>query len=157
MNLRDKWGIALNHFGHGELGFYSIRNANELVAKNPNLEFLGFYDEPALPAADYNFSLIPMSYSYRFDGNMIVTSLDLARKSLNMCYLKQRYFYIWDLDWIRPWKRDWKESCRIYNDPRFIRIARSEDHAKVIESVCGCHVDKIVERCNLEKIIYAEV
>lgn len=151
--LRNKLGFSINNFGSSELAFQFIKNGNILVAEDPNVDLVGFYEDMALPCVDANFPIIPLSYAYRFEGPMILTSLNIAEKSLDMPYLTDRMFYIWDLDWIRPWKKScWRSSYELYNNPAFRRSTRCEDYAKVIKSVCECDVDLIVEDCDLKKL-----
>lgn len=154
MNNRTKLGFALNDFGSSQLAFLFIKEANELSRKNLDIDIVGFYDSYALPCVDNNFPIISLSYAYKFNGPMILTSLNLAEKSLSMPYVSTRVLYMWDLDWTRPWKKSsWIESYRIYNEPKLKKVARCGDYAKIIQNVCGCQIDDVVEECNLERLI----
>ena len=73
---------------------------------------------------------------------------------MNKCFApKSKYFYIWDLEWIRNHGREYEKTIQAFIPKEIKLIARSKDHAKAIENYSNRKVDYIIENINIEKIV----
>jgi hypothetical protein len=75
-----------------------------------------------------------MAEAWGFDGVLLATTLSTAEKILRCPSAKKRFFYVWDLEWLRPSRKEYRAFQAIYGDPRMELIARCPDHAAAIEA-----------------------
>jgi hypothetical protein len=89
--------------------------------------------------------------AYSFDGRIISTSLESTRFAVNLPVSKV-YYYVWDLEWLRPFKNDYITNLNIIHNDRVELIARSESHKKAIELYSNKKVSQIIENFSYEQL-----
>jgi hypothetical protein len=129
----SKLGFIVPDLGPSQLSFGLIKAANDAVAVNPGLCVTVFYENIRLPCVCPHFACMHVAEAYLFDGSLIATSFSAAEKMARMPSSPRKLFYVWDLDWLRPWRRQsFNEHALVYGNESIELLARSGDHAKVI-------------------------
>ena len=82
---------------------------------------------------NYQFSTLQESEVWGFDAPVIATDLQTASTLINTTGPTKKYFYVWDLEWMRMGGFKHKTLSKIYNNESLELIARSKRHAKIIE------------------------
>lgn len=134
--------------------FYMIKNFNKLAERIENQPYC-FYTNLSSVTPKPLFAIMNLYYVNFFnDGKIICTDLDNLTVLLNLNSAAEKFFYVWDLEWLRGNNR-YIDSVDLMNNERVKLLARSNIHAKAIESYCGREIHAVVDNWNykdLEKI-----
>jgi hypothetical protein len=145
-----KIAIVMNDVLPGQKSFYAIKElekTTKTVEDSPVIFFLNL----SSPVVDVPFAMMNIYNITHFDGVCLATDLetaDIVRKSDNRM---ERYFYVWDLEWLRK-PHSFESVVGILRDPKLKLIARSEEHKQVIENYCNREVSGVVEDFNIDQI-----
>jgi hypothetical protein len=142
-----KIGVMINNLGPNQLAFYFINYANELV--NRGNDVMAFIDTPALPCIPPGFSVMSSHEAWSYPGILIATNLSCLGKLINFPATTRKYFYVWDLEWLRMPVKNYKMLSVAYRHPAVKLIARSEEHRKTIEQCWNVEVPYVINNCNL--------
>ena len=126
-------GVIMNDFSCSQLSFYAVRNMNKRSNKSAEHSYVGFFENLSSNVMEPAFCIMNMSEIWGFDGAIIATSASTALtliKSVGQC---KKYFYVWDLEWLRD-PDNYHTFLNIYRNPNIKLIARSETHAKAIKN-----------------------
>lgn len=149
-----KLGLAVNNLGPSQLTYYLVKNANAALAANPTLDIAAFFETPVAPALAANFATMPMYEAWGYDGVLIATTFETARKSQACMSPAARLFYVWDLEWVRPHaRRSYREWASVYRDLSLSLLVRSEEHARVVERCWNRPVLAVVDDVNIDQIL----
>ena len=133
-----------------QLAYLAINQCN-LGSKGKDSYFL-FFQDVELPCTKPMITCLNISELSNFSGVLISTSIDMTLMALRAVNNVKYVFYVWDLEWIRG-KVDFQQAMRVFRDPNITLVARSEDHAKVIENYCNRKPDMIAPSLNIGAII----
>jgi hypothetical protein len=97
------------------------------------------------------FSYKLLAFLCSYEGVLISTSIKNAAISLKMPTKMDRYLYLWDFNWLTQ-SVDYNSICEIMSDNKIKLIARSQEHADMIENFCNRKPVGIVDNWNLEQI-----
>jgi hypothetical protein len=147
-----KLGFIVNNLGGNQQAFYLINYINSLVAKNRD-DVTIFYETPVIPCINTNFGLMQLNEAYGYDGVLIANNLTLADKMARFPGTKEKYFYVWDLEWLRVPNKNFHVLHSMYNNPLYKLIARSSEHAKIISDCWNVDVAGIVDDFNVYQFI----
>jgi hypothetical protein len=129
-----KIGIMLDNVGPNQLAHYIINSGNKFLEKNSRRsDLIMFIHNVVSPCAHINFSVMNVSEAYDFDGFLVATSLHTAAKLAKTPGTKKKFFYVWDLEWLRPYGRNFEGVSALYKHPQIELIARSQPHKDLIE------------------------
>lgn len=92
-----KIGLVLNNWGVNDCAFDALYSIESLDRTH---DLMGFYLSPARPCLAPRFAVCESYLSYSFDGTLVATSLLTADRVLKAATSKDRYFYVWSLDWL---------------------------------------------------------
>lgn len=145
-----KAGVLLKDLSSSQLAFLTIGGLNK-IADSSKDDAIAFVKHMARPCAPIHFACLNMCEAIVFDGLLISTDIDTATFALNINTNCKRIFYVWDLEWLRK-KKDFLSNVKVYRDERMTLVARSEEHAKLIENYCNRKVDYIIENFNIPEI-----
>lgn len=149
-----KFGIALNNLGPSQLTYYLVRNANASLLADPRLDLTVFFEQAVPPALAANFAAMPMYEAWGYDSLLVATSFETARKAQACLSPTGRFFYVWDLEWTRPFcRRSYREWAAVYRDPSLSLLARSAEHARVIEQSWNRPVLGVVDDMNINQLL----
>lgn len=140
-----------------QAAFTAIDAVNKWLDNNFGLSFVFFYRKNFLPSIEPKCPRYHVKDLMAFDGHVIATSMETALAMEN-AIKAQRYYYIYDLDWKREWKKINPDSVkRVLGDDKIIKFTRSADFVEELK-VAGCtslhgdvkdfDIDKILEIIN---------
>lgn len=131
--------------------FYMIKNFNKLGEDLNNQPFC-FYNNLSSITTTPLFSIAHVYYAnYFYNGNMICTSMNTLKILSNIHTNSKKFFYVWDLEWLRG-NYNYIENVKLMRNDKIELIARSEHHAKCIKEYCNKAPCAIIEDWNLEKL-----
>src|SRR5438270_13265760 len=114
--MRKKLGILLPDLGANQLAFYATNYANQ-AAIHDGQEIILFYETPCVPCIlNISFATMQVYEAYSFDGPLIATNLNLANKLLSCFGTNKKYFYVWDLEWLRMQNKNFEKLHHIYTN-----------------------------------------
>ena len=87
-----------------------------------------------------------------YHGKVISTSLEETQTSLKASNNSDKFYYVWDLEWLHN-PVNFGTVMDIMRDSRLKIIARSKSHADVIENFSNKEVIGIVEDWNTEQLL----
>jgi len=133
--------FAVPTLGSSQFAYSLIRQANLQVATR-SADVAVFFESAVRPCIQPAFACMQLAEGWNYDGVVVATSLQTARAVLNFPHPKSRYFYVWDLEWLR-YPCVYRDVQAIYGSPQLRLIARSQDHAELIEDVWNTRVHGI--------------
>jgi hypothetical protein len=150
-----KIGFLLNDLSHNQLNFSLFNNANYSDKYDINI-FHKHYTYPCIPV---NGGIFNISKVYCYNGPLIATNLETAAILLN-CPSPVKYFYVWDLEWLRMRQKNYHILKNLYKNNDLIYITRNKDYKDLIENCWDTKVEFIIENAdffnNKEFIDYVE-
>jgi hypothetical protein len=147
----NKIGIILEDLSASQLSYYVIKNINEYVGSD-NYDFVIFFENSATSILQPDVSIMSISEIWGFDGTLISTSISTTLSMINT-FAKSKYFYVWDLEWVRGHGKDFHYLIQAYNNKDVELIARSKEHALAVENYCNRKVDHVINNFDLKKIM----
>ncbi len=143
-------GILLNNVEYNQFVHY----ASEFLLRNDDkVDMIGFFENPFASNQRFNFPLMQITELYSFDGIAIATNITTAQTLLSSPSPKEKYLYLWDLEWLRQPMKIYHNFAKIYRNKELKIIVRSKDHAKLIEDCFNIKVKYIADNFKLEKIL----
>ena len=149
-NLKN-FSILVENSGASQLSFFVIEGLNKLTETRPEIDAILFYENQHKNCIPANFATMQMSEAWGQSGPIIATSASTAKK-LTSFPSKEKFFYVWDLDWVRNLQR-YEKLSEIYTDKSLTLIARSYSHKKAIENAFNREVSHIVSDFNINEIL----
>jgi hypothetical protein len=150
-----KIGVVFNQVGPNQLYYQFALQANRLLSQRDDVDISGYWINDGPRTVQPNFALMPLFEAYAFHGITVATSLNTCARVLEYPgpnRYKCIYFYCFDLDWLRLQQKQYEQISSIYMHQKVQLIARSEDHAKIIESVWR-RPFAVMENFDLSKIV----
>lgn len=92
-----KVGLVLNNWGPSDVAFDAIYNAERAPRE---IDIMGFYLSPSRPCLAPRFGIVESYLSYAYPGTLVATSLATADRVLKASSSHDRYYYIWNLEWL---------------------------------------------------------
>ncbi len=148
-----KVGVAVTNLGPTQLNYFLIQNTNRLLAERHDVDLIVFYENLHNPCLTMNFGSMQLTEAWGYDGTLIATTLSTASKILQFPGPSRKLFYVWDLEWLRMREKSFSELRSIYANPRLQLIARSDEHARVLEACWNTPILGVVEDFNINNII----
>jgi hypothetical protein len=127
-------GFLVSNLGASQLSFSLIKSFNYIVDNYSDIDpivFQGTWQKLPLIA---KFMILEQKQSFSFNGNLIATDLDTANKLLGCPNKYEKYFYIWNLQWLTLGQFYHRELSKIYNNKDLKLIVRSQEHKKIVEN-----------------------
>lgn len=155
----NKLGLLAQNLGASQMGYYICRNVNNYVDTNPDSDIICYYENYEQECMSPNFPSLHIAEAWTQEGSMIATSESTAEKLIGFPGADKKYFYVWDLEWLR-----W-EPPRIrfgnlgyspyapYLNPDLEIICRSQYHADIIKNNFNREVKYIVDDFNIQDIM----
>lgn len=127
--------FLLNHTGGTQTAFKLIHNINTFLDKNIKDDIVIFYENLMKPCFAPKFATMNMADAWAYAGNVIATNLTTANKMILFPSSQRKMFYCIDLEWLYIKDKEYEELANIYQNPHIKLLARSDNHAKIIERV----------------------
>ena len=155
----NKLGFLVENLGASQLGYYLCNNINKFLGSNPRSDIICYYEHFEEECMQPNFQVLHVADAWMQEGAIVATSESTAEKLLGFPGTRERYFYVWDLEWLRFDKRKPKFGNMgyfpflPYLNPHLEIICRSKYHADIIENNFNREVKYIVEDFNIKQIM----
>lgn len=146
-------GIVINDLTPSQLSFYLVNHTNVLLSKSVHNHFIyfindvtPFFIQPLCPCLNSS-EIIQFN-----DGVILTTNIDDTIRAIHAVNNSKIKFYVWDIEWIRK-PSDYFANLEAFNSDKVEVIARSYDHAKIIQNYANLKKVRVVENCDLEQIL----
>lgn len=126
-----KIGFALQTLSASQLSFEIIRDMNIVSAFHPDVSVSLFVNRVELQSLDTTFPVFELLESFDFDGLLVVTDIDLARKSIHLPSPKRKIWLMYDLCW-QATDSQFESWCAVARHPELKIACRSQSHATII-------------------------
>ncbi len=147
----NKIGVMLGDLGASQLSYNIVTNLNEECAKSKS-DFVAFIENITNHIIPPNFAVMGINEIWSFDGTLIATSASTALHLSKSANPANKFFYVWDLEWMRPHGKDFQYMVTAFNNPQVKLIARSSEHALAIKNYCNRDVSGVVEDFNIQQL-----
>lgn len=148
----NKIGVVLGDLGPSQLSYYVVKNINQRCETTAKDDFVAFVENISTHILEPDFGIMNIGEVWSFDGVLIATSVSTALQVIKAVNSAEKYFYVWDLEWMRQSGHDFAYTVKAFNDPKINLIARSEEHARAIKNYCNREVIGIVDNFNTEQL-----
>jgi hypothetical protein len=152
MQKVKKIGVVVDDLSASQLSYHIIKNINDHLKKS-DTDFVAFFQNSTSNMMGMTFSCMCINEIWSFDGVAVATSVATALAISKTFSPKQKYFYVWDLEWCRSKGRDFEYVIQAFNKDDIKLIARSKDYAKAIKNYCNRDVEGIVENFNINQLM----
>lgn len=149
----DKLGFIVPHLGASQLSYSLLRNINQAVANDVSIDYNIFYEDMQKPCINPGFCVLQIHEAYEYKYPLIATSFNTANKLIRFPGTTKKFFYVWDLEWLRPKSIDYNQLAEVYQNSELQLICRSNSHKKAVEDAWNVPVNHIVEQINLKKFM----
>lgn len=95
-----------------------------------------FYQNISVPPININFPVLNSYYLPYWKGAVFATNFETADLLINIKGPCKKYFYIFDLEWLR-YGLDFKDTTSILTNTELTLVARNYDHAMMIKNYCN--------------------
>lgn len=144
----NRLGVMVRDLGASELNWRLVRQANTMAT-----DVVLFYDELMPSPMPLLCASMPSVEAWGYDGPVVATSLLTAKKLLNLPAVSSRLFYVWDLEWLRMESPPYRGLYEVYGDERLTLVARTREHASLMEDLWGRAVARVVPDADLAAIV----
>lgn len=145
-----KAGILIESLGMSQKAYEIIREINKINSLDEYWDIIVFYLEYDKFIIPPKFALMNMIEAYGMDCPLISTSIETTKTLSNCIKATRKFFYVFEMEWANS-SHDVDELLSVYTNPNIELIARSDDHAKVIEK-CWKSPIAVIENFNYEQI-----
>ena len=111
----NKIGIIIDDLSASQLSYYVIKNINEYLGSD-DCDFVIFFENSSTSILQPEVGTMNINEIWGFDGILISTSVSTTLSMINT-FAKAKYFYVWDLEWLRGQKRQYKKYSDVYTNP----------------------------------------
>lgn len=127
-----------------------IKQFNQMSSNNINP--CCFYQNLSIPPIDLNFVLLNSYYLPYWNGHVFATDFQTADLLLNIKGPCKKYFYIFDLEWLR-YGLDFKDTTSILTNIELTLVARNWDHAMMIKNYCNIAPKFLLNDWNADQLL----
>ena len=147
-----KVGVVVDDLSASQLSYHIIKNVNKQVEES-DTDFVAFFQNSTASMLPMHFSSMCINEIWSFDGVAIATSVSTVLSISKTFSPKQKYFYVWDLEWCRTKGREFEYIIQAFNKDDIQLIARSKDYAKAIKNYCNKDVVGVVDNFNIKQLM----
>lgn len=144
----NKIAALVDTFSVSQSSFALLNSFNELAK---SMDVYCFYNNLSSMMTEAHFTVMGTYHMNSFKGNIFCTTIQNAKILLNLTSRSNKFLYLWDLEWIRS-PYDFDETLKVLRSPELNLIARSIDHAQLIENYSNRKVDYILDDWNANQI-----
>ena len=129
-----KFGVMVHSLRACQQNYYLIQSLNEMASDSGH-DLIVFFEEPAVASAPVKFATMQAIEGYSFDGVLIATNFQLARKLARYPGPAHKIFFVWELEWMLMNGALHRDLRAVYCNPNLKLVTRSQEYAKIIEDV----------------------
>lgn len=143
--------VLINDLSVSQKSFYLIKEFNKCIDYT-DISVGVFHIRGAVPPVQPLFGCKSVGFLNSYHGTLISTSMEEAEISLRTSNNSKKFLYLWELDWIEN-PVFFSTAMNILRDDRLQIIARSTQHAAVIDNFCNKGVCGIVDNWNINQLL----
>lgn len=129
--------------------YYMTKTFNRMQSISP----FCYYTNLSTQALKPNFSVLNCYYANHYTGGpLIATSLETLNILINLNIRAPKFFYCWDLEWLRNCKFSFSDNMGSLRNEYISIVARSKSHAECIENYTNKKVSHIIENWDYDQI-----
>lgn len=147
-----KLAILTQTVGHSQLNYFLTQNFNIIIDNFDDVYAACFFETSGILPYHHKFPIMHIAEAFEWPGTIVATSLSTLDKMLHFPYSKKKYFYVWDLEWIRLQNKYHKVLAGLYRNPNIELIARSQEHADIIDECWNKKPKLIMENFSWKKL-----
>lgn len=147
-----KLAFLVQDLGSTQLAYRLISQINKSTKERDNLDIVVFYENLVKPCIAPGFMITNIADCWSFNGAIVSTSLSTAHKLLNVPSARRKFFYSYDLEWIRYKDKSYEDMARIYCNKNLKLIARSKSHKDML-SMCWNRDVNVIHDFNIEEFL----
>ncbi len=131
----NKVGVMVEDLRPSTMNYALIDLGNKIANERNDIDFYVFNEAWKRPPSSICFPLLQQRHIWGFDGVLIATNINTARKLINLPDVaKKKYFYVWNLiEWTNALTKS-NEVLELYRASRVQVITRSQDYAFVLKN-----------------------
>lgn len=126
--------FLVEHMGNSQLAYTLTRCLNNLADTRSDIDAIVFFNTIARHTMVAKFAMMQMIEAWGQPGYTIATSCATVRKMLQFPGPQKKFFYVWDLEWIRGDNKTYGMFADVFRHPELILIARSNIHRDAINN-----------------------
>lgn len=134
--------------------FYMTKTFNQLGKEN--ISPFCFYSNLSTQDIKPEFAVMNCYYAnHYYNGPSIATSISSLKILSSLNIKSRKYFYCWDLEWLRlgdPDSMNYSDNMGLFRNEYITIIARSESHARCIENYTNRKISHIIEDWDYNQI-----
>lgn len=143
-----KLGICIDNLGASQLNYFLVKTGNAYLRENPGDDLIAFCESQTRNPLPANFAGMPVYEAYGFNGAVVATTLETAKKILGFPCPSKKYLYLWDVGWLRQ-PGSYREYADVYRHLDLNIIVRSTDHFRLFEDCWNRTPSSIIEDCDV--------
>lgn len=128
-----------------DLGDNQFADMIRLAGPPRGVDLIAFFQDVATAHGRLPIASMDVTEAYDYPGVAVATTLDTARSLLRCPGPGLRYFWAWDLEWIRGRGWSFEEFRDCYANPRMPLLARSRSHRDAIEDAWNTRARAVVD------------
>jgi hypothetical protein len=148
-----KIGVLVPELVPSQMSYFLTKNINDACSKNVSNDFVVFFENLSGKVIEPAFAMMNMTEIWTFEGYLITTSISTTLTAIKSMSPSEKYFYVWDLEWLRDHGKNFEYNIAAFTDKNVKLLARSESHAEAIKNYCNRDVVGIVEDFNIDQFI----
>lgn len=126
-----KFGFLINKIDNSPLS-KNLINCINILSLQPYIDIIIFRVEQTPMKIWPNCSIMNVSEVWGYDGICISTDIKTTEILIEAACPKEKYFYIWNLEWLYDSDVIYNKYNKIYNNKDIKLITRSDSHNKAI-------------------------
>ena len=146
------FGIIIPSLDTNQLAYEAITNINkEIILNKSKDDFRIFFEELSPRCIDCLCAVMNITELFSYTGTLISTNLNNTQLAIKTIGKINKFFYIWDLEFIRN-SRNYTQNVSIYRNSNIKLIARSNEHSIAIKNYCGREPELIMPDLSFKMI-----
>ena len=146
-------GIIVPSFLSSQMVYYSTKYTNVLLSQSNLYDIVFFYEQLAQMHLKPLCACMNISEIWSFSGLLVSTTIHNTILASKAIIPAKKVFYVWDLEWLRPGNQNYLYNIQAYRSPHIELVARSMDHAQVIENYCNRQVKAVIPNFQIDGFI----
>jgi hypothetical protein len=150
---RKQLSFLVQDLYSSQLGYYLIKNLNTISETSSDIDPIVFFEKLMPQCKIPKFACMNMSESWGHHGVVIATSALLANKLVDIPGPSVKYYYVWDLDWLRGQQRPYLLHHKLFHEPSLRFICRGKSHADIIKNTFNININHIMDDFNYKQLL----
>lgn len=144
-------GIILPDMQISQLSYEIITQINSEIISGSPYDYRIFFENISTQCVQPLCAVMNISEIWAYSGILISTTLENTLFSINLKTDCLKFFYLWDLEWLRN-KKNYLYNLSILRNPQIKLIVRSKDCAKELERYSNKQANFITDRLSFKTL-----